>query len=158
MSVNMNQFKKTAFVGQIDLKSGGLDNSFTLRIDPDSLASDLVPGTALQVVDGGSNDPNGVPLCNVLTEDADPVFGAIIYTAKKGLFQPGDIVQVSHTGVIQYFEAAAALPRWSKVSLQHLIPGQVIATTAETRFGYTLDKAFGAGDIIRVLINIEPKP
>lgn len=148
----MNQFKKVAFPGQIDLKAGGLDTSFTLRIDPDSLDTDIEFGVGFKIVDGGANDPNGVPLCNVLSVNTEIPFGARIYDAKNGLAQPGDIIQCSFDGCIQFMEAAAALNRWVPVSLDVLNPGQVKAVGTDAQFGLTLDKAIATGDIIRVLV------
>ena len=84
MAINMNQFKKSVFAGQLDLQVGGLGPAFTLRIDPDSVAADIKAGVGLQIVDGGANDPNGVPLCDVLAADTEVPFGARIYDLKNG--------------------------------------------------------------------------
>ncbi len=55
MTVNMNQFGKSVFPGQLDLQVGGLGPSFTVRIDPDSVASDIGAGEGLKFVDGGAS-------------------------------------------------------------------------------------------------------
>lgn len=155
MTINMNQFAKTVFPGQLDLQVGGLGPAFTLRIDPDSSATDI-GAVGLKIVDGGANDPNGVPLCDVLSADTEIPFGVRVYDAKQGFVQPNDIVQVSFDGNVQYMEAAAALNRWAEVALDVLNPGQVQAKGTDALFGRLLDKSFAAGDIVRVLVGTGP--
>lgn len=154
--VNMNQFTKSVFAGQLDLNVGGLNTSFTMRIDPDSAGANIEAGEGLKLVDGGANDPNGVPLCDVLAADTEQSFGVRIYDAKSGVVQPGEIVQVSFDGCVQYMEAAAALARGSSVQLVLATPGQVAAKAAGALFGRLLDKSFAAGDIVRVLVSTGP--
>jgi len=151
MSLNANQFKKTVIPGQIDLKSGGLDSCFTVRIDPDSAATDIIAGEGLRLVDGGANDPGGVPLVDVLSADTDKAFGARVYDTKLGEVQPGDICQVSSDGVVQWFEASEALNRGVKVALKLANPGQIQALGSNAELGTLLDKA-AQGDYVRVLI------
>lgn len=151
--LNQNQFKKSVIPGQLDLKAGGLDTSFNVRIDPDSAASDIDFGVGLQLVDGGANDPNGVPLVDVLSANTDVPFGARVYEIKQGVVQPGDITQVSYRGGVQFMEAAAALARGAEVSLDVANPGQVKAKSTDAKFGVLLDKAFAQGDIVRVLVD-----
>lgn len=152
----MNQFGQTSFVGELDLQVGGLGPAFTLRIDPDSAAVDIQAGVGLKIVDGGANDPNGVPLCDILGADTEVPFGARIFSAKNGLVQPGEIVQVSYNGSVQRFEAAAALSRGALVALDVLNPGKVQAKGTDALFGVLLDKSFASGDIVRVLVGTGP--
>ena len=156
MTVNMNQFQKSIFNGQLDLQVGGLGPAFTFRIDPDSAASDIEAGTGLKIVDGGANDPNGVPLVDVLGADTEIPFGARVYDTKNGVVQPGEIVQVSFDGNVQFMEAQAALTRWAEVALDILNPGQVQAKGTDALFGRLLDKSFATGDIVRVLVGTGP--
>lgn len=158
MTVNMNQFKKTVFVGQMDLKAGGLDTSFTVRIDPDSASSDIIAGTGLKFVDGGANDPGGVPLVDVISGDTDKADGALIYNDKQGLSQPGDIVQMSYDGCVQYFEAQGALARAVSVALDQSAPGEIQALGVNAQLGILLDKALADGDRVRVLIKTVAAP
>jgi len=151
--LNQNQFKKSVIPGQLDLKAGGLDTSFTVRIDPGSAASDIEAGTGLQLVDGGADDPNGVPLVDVLSADTDVPFGARIYEIKKGVVQPGDITQVSFRGCVQFMTASAALARGVGVALDVTTPGAVQAVGTDAQFGILLDKSFAQGDIVRVLVD-----
>lgn len=156
MTINMNQFAKSVFPGQLDLNVGGLNPSFTLRIDPDSAGSDIESGVGFKIVDGGANDPNGVPLCDILSADTEIPFGARIYDAKSGVVQPGEIVQVSFNGCVQFMEASAALVRWAEVALDIANPGQVQAKGTDALFGRLLDKSFATGDIVRVLVGTGP--
>ncbi len=151
-TVNQNQFTQSIVVGQLDLTRAGLGNPFTLRIDPDSTATSFEPGIGFQIVDGGANDPGGVPLCDVLTANTQIPFGARIYDAKIGEPVKGDIIQVSSWWDVQYMEAAAALARWAEVSLDIANPGQVKAKSTDALFGRLLDKSTAAGDIVRVLV------
>lgn len=151
-SVNMNQFNKSALPGQIDLKSGGLDTTFTVKFNPES-AGTLVPGQGVKLVDLGATDYNGVPIVDVLAADTDVPFGARVYDHKKGEADPGDIVQVTYKGCVQFMEAAGALNRGGGVALAVATPGQVQAVGVNAQYGITLDKASAAGDIIRVLVD-----
>jgi len=156
---NMNQFSPSLFPGMLDLQVGGLGPAFTFRIDPDSavlVADGIQGGEGLKIVDGGANDPNGVPLCDVLAADTDIPFGARIYDLKNGIVQAGDIVQCSYNGNIQWMAASGALNRWAEVQLNVLVPGQVVAKAAGALFGRLLDKSFAAGDIVRVLVGTGP--
>jgi len=153
---NMNQFAQTSFVGQLDLQVGGLGPAFTVRIDPDSAASDIEAGEGLKLVDGGADDPNGPPLVDILGADTEQPFGARIYSTKNGLAQPGDIVQVSYDGNIQRMEASAALARGASVALDVANPGKIQAAGTDAPFGILLDKSFAAGDIVRVLVKTGP--
>ncbi len=156
MTVNMNQFGQQVIVSQLDLQVGGLGPAFTLRIDPDSAGSDITAGEGLKIVDGGANDPNGVPLCDILGADTEQAFGVRIYDAKQGLVQPGDIVQVSYDGNVQWMEAGAALVRGAEVQLVLASPGKVAAKAAGALFGTLLDKSSADGDLVRVLIATGP--
>lgn len=154
MSVlNSNQFKKSVIPGQIDLNSGGLNGNFTVRIDPDSSAADIEAGEGLQLVDGGANDPGGVPLVDVLSADTDLAFGARVYDLKNGVIQPGEICQVTYRGTVQWMNAKAALARGVAVALELATPGNVQALGSNAQYGITLDKAAAANDIIRILVD-----
>jgi len=151
---NMNQFKKKDIVGVLDQNAGGLNTSFSVRIDPDSSAADIIPGTGLVFVDGGANDPgSGLPIVDVVSDDTIILSGARIYDLEKGLAQPGDIVQMSFKGCIQKLEAVGALNRNVPVSLTNATPGIVKAVGTDAQFGVTFDKAVAAGDIIRIIVD-----
>lgn len=151
---NMNQFKKKDIVGVLDQNAGGLNTAFTVRIDPDSSATDIIAGTGLVFVDGGANDPlTGVPLVDVVTDDTDILSGARIYDLEKGLAQPGDIIQMSYKGCVHKLEAVGALARNVPVSMTAATPGIVKAVGTDAQFGITLDKATAAGDIIRIIVD-----
>jgi hypothetical protein len=152
-TINMNQFKKGPVVGQIDLKAGGLDTVFTVRLDPDSSkTAGIVAGEGLKLVDGGANDANGVPLVDILSGDTDTPFGARVFDHKSGTILPGEICQVTYKGVVQFMEAAGALNRGVAVALKKANPGQVQAVGSNAQYGITLDKA-SQGDVIRVLVD-----
>jgi hypothetical protein len=151
---NMNQFKKTAVVGQIDLKAGGLDSVFTVRFNPNSSkTSGIIAGEGVKLVDLGASDNNGVPIVDILSADTEVPFGARVFDHKKGTILPGEIFQVSYKGVVQWMEASAALNRGVGVALVQATPGTIQAVGSNAQYGITLDKAAAAGDVIRVLVD-----
>lgn len=152
-TLNMNQFKKSAVTGQLDLKAGGLDTTFTVRFNPSSAEESIVAGQGVQLVDLDTDDVNGLPVVDVLDADADVPFGAVVFSHKKGTFEPGDIIQVSYKGCVQFMNASAALNRGVGVALDVTTPGDVQAVGTNAQFGITLDKASAADDLIRVLVD-----
>lgn len=152
MALNQNQFTKQGVVGSMDLSMGGISHALTLRIDPGSTAEDVVPGTLVKLVDGGADDPNGVPLVDVLGGDDEEATGVILYTPKQGKFQPGDIVQVAVEGDVVRMNAGAALARAVPVAGVNATAGNIQALGSNAQLGITLDKATAGDQLIRVKI------
>lgn len=152
MSLNMNQFSQNKIVGQIDLQTNPNPAIYSERIDPDSAGADIVSGTGVKLVDGGANDPGGVPLIDERALDTDAIEGVIVQSTQQGKFQPEDIVEVAGKGAVVIMEASAAVLRGASVALVLATPGQVVTRTTETILGVSLDKATALGDLIRVRI------
>ncbi len=153
-TINMNQFKKAVILGQLDLNVGGLSRAMTVRLDPDSTATDLIPGTGLALKDGSTNDPGGVPLVDEIAGDGTRATGGIlVYSPKQGKYNAGDLFQAAQDGDIIYMNSAAALARGVEVGLDQSAPGTVQALAVDiAKIGVTLDKASGANVLIRVRI------
>ncbi len=150
--LNSNQFNLTAATGQLDLKAGGIDASFTVRVNSNSTET-ILAGTALKLVDMGVEDKGGIPIVDVVDDATDVAFGARIYSFKKGSVKAGDITEVSYKGCVQYFTASAPLTRGSEVSVDIATPGNVKALGTDARLGIIIDKASAAGDLVRVIID-----
>ncbi len=155
--LNANQFSKSVVPGQLDLSTGAGENAFTVRVNPSSSATDIVAGTPVKLVDGGASDSGGVPIVDVVDDATEVSFGAVIYSLKNGKFQPGDILQVSSRGSVQYFTATAPINRGELVSIDATNTGQVKEKGGDARFGMTFDKAKTANAVIRVLVDPEFK-
>ncbi len=156
--LNLNQFSKGSVIpGQLDLVTGAGENAFTFRINSESSATDIAAGTPVKLVDGGASDSGGVPVVDVVEDASEVSFGAIIYSIKNGKYQPGDIVQVSSRGSVQFFTATAPINRGEVVSIDATNTGQVKAKGGDARFGMTFDKAKAANAVIRVLVDPEFK-
>lgn len=153
MALNQNQFEKQVVIGQIDLSGAGISRALTFRIDPDSSDSDVIPGTGVALKDGGANDAGGVPYVDTLANDTTVAnAGIILYTAKQGKFQPGEIVQCAQVGDVVWMNSKAALARGAEVALEDAAPGNVQALGSNAKIGITLDKATAADQLIRVRI------
>lgn len=154
MAFNMNQFSQTPATGQLDLVVGNNPSVFTLRVDPDSVATaaELVPGAGVKLVDGGADDPLGVPLVDERTADGDAIFGVILYNTKSNSYAAGDTLEVGARGSVVVLNSGAAIARGDSVALVLATPGNVVTRTTETILGTALDKATAANQPVRVLL------
>jgi len=155
MSQNLNQFKQTAVVGDIDLQTNPNPALFPCLFKDASETADtvVIPGEPVKLVDLGASDIVGPPIVDEMADDNDGgALGVVVYTTKENTHSDGDIVQVAGEGTVIYLEASAAIARGAKVSAVLASPGQVVTTTTEDELGTALDKASASGDLIRVLI------
>ncbi len=151
--LNTNQFGQEPVVGTLDLTSGGGNYALSVQIDPKSTGKDIVAGTALKLVDGGVENTGGVPLVDVADAADKPAFGALVYSVRKGKFQPGDEVNVSVRGSIQRFSAGEIMNGGVVVAVDVANPSKVKAVGSDARFGILLDKARAVDDIVRVYVD-----
>lgn len=156
MSQNMNQFKQTKVVGDIDLSVNASPNRFTCTfVDAsDTDGTTLVPGEGVILKDLGSSDVAGIPpIVDERASDNDAIFGVKIYDTKKNASVSEDIVQIAGKGSVVYMNAGAAIARGARVALVLATPGNVVTATTESEVGTALDKAAASGTLIRVLID-----
>lgn len=152
---NINQFEQGNLPGTIDLSTNPNPSVIYCRIDPNGAAADFVAGQGVRLVDAGVNDGAGPPLVDALTVDTQVPFGVILFDPKQGTHARGDVVAVAVKRSVVNMQAAAALNRGSLVSLTVATAKEVAAVGANAQFGYLLDKASAAGDLVRVLITTE---
>ena len=156
---NMNQFKQTAVVGELDLQTNPNPATFTclFKDKSETAATTLVPGEGAMLVDLDTADVAGIlPIVDERGAVGDPIFGVKIFTTKKNDSEDGDIVQIAGEGAVIFMNSNAAFLRGAKLSLVLATPGNVatIAATGEV-VGIALDKATAADQIVRVLIKPE---
>lgn len=150
---NMNQFKQSNVVGELDLQTGNNAAVFTVLLSPSYAGTGVVPGEGLKLVDLAGSDVAGVPpIVGVRALDADAIFGVNVFNTKRNTTQKGEIVQVAGKGAVMWLNAGAAIARGASVDLVLATPGNVVTAAGATVLGVALDKATAADQMIRVLI------
>jgi hypothetical protein len=141
---NTNPFSMTAQKGSIAM--GPNQNKISVQLYGSSTAT-LVPGDWVKLQDTTAN--------TILVEKAavtDAVIGCVMANPKKQSFVAYDNFEIALNGSIIYLESAAAIARGA--DLEFVISGAKVQTNAgvNTICGTTLDKASGAGQLVRVLV------
>ena len=156
---NMNQFSQSPVVGELDLQSNPNPATFTCLFKDKSETADttLVPGEGAMLVDlAGSDIAGSPPIVDERGAVTDPIFGVKVFTTKKNAAEDGEIVQIAGKGAVMFLNSGAAILRGADVSLVVGTPGNVITNVVTGELlGQALDKASGADEVIRVLINPE---
>jgi len=145
-----NQFKQTNAVGVLDLTTNPNPSVMTVLYNPIGVASDIVPGTGVKLVDLGANDAIGLPIVDVRTSDADVIEGVVIFDTKKATKEISDRIAIAKKGAVLFLEASAGILRGAEVALVLASPGEVVTQTTEIVLGKALDKASAAGQLIRI--------
>lgn len=148
MAQNINQFAQTPVQGMMDLMLNPAVVS--AQIDTTS-AGGLVPGQAVKMVDSAG----GIPKVVECAADTDDVYGFIVYDIKSSVYAVGDKVEVaSMRDNCMYMTSSAAIAR--NASVEIVISGQKVATAATGKriIGRAFDKATGANQLIRVVIDL----
>lgn len=150
---NMNQFKQSVAVGELDLQTSPNGAGFTVLVSPSSTTEGMVPGEGVKLVDLAASDIKGInPIVDERALDADAIFGVKIFNTKKNSNVAGDIIQVAGKGAVIWMNAGAAIARGASVDLVLATPGNVVTAAGATVLGVALDKASAADQLIRVLI------
>lgn len=152
---NMNQFRQTAIVGELDLATNPNPNVFTCRFKDASSTdgTELSPGEPCKLIDLGSDDIVGPPIVDEMADINDGgSFGVCVYSTKDNNNTDGALVQVAGEGSVMWLEASAAIARGASVSAVLASPGEVVTATTGDILGIALDKAAGDGSMLRVLI------
>lgn len=157
MPQNMNQFKQSAVVGEVDLQTNANPALFTCKYKDASETANktIAPGIGLKLIDLGADDYglDTPPIVDVMADDNDGgVFGVKIFTPKKNANVDGDIVQVAGEGAVVFMNSGAAIERGAKVALVIATPGNVVTATTEDEVGVCLDKADAEDQLVRILI------
>ena len=153
-----NQIAQGPVVGELDYRTGS--GQTEAGIIDSSSAGNLLPGTPITVIDSGG----GVVKVKEAALNTDDVYGFICFDKKWSLFQVGDVVDIAHDrNVVMYMVAAAAIARNAKVEVVINLAAPTVQTQTATHtiVGRLKDKAFAAGDLVRVEIDlpgVTPQP
>ena len=146
--LNQNQFAQTPVLGQVDLAVS--PNTQSVRINPDSVSTNIVAGQAVKLITGAS----GITLVDVPTSITDgPIWGVIAYSPRKNTYAAGDVVTVACQGDVIYLQTSAAVSRGTKVATT--VAGPTVATNAVSTnqiTGIAIDQASASGQLIRVQV------
>ena len=156
---NMNQFNQTPVVGELDLQTNPNPATFTclFKDKSETAATTMVPGEGAMLVDLDASDIVGInPIVDERGAVTDPIFGVKIFNTKKNESVDGEIVQIAGKGAVMFLNSGGAILRGADVSLVLATPGNVITNVVTGELlGKALDKATGADEVIRVLIDPE---
>lgn len=154
-STYINQFDKSAIIGELDLKSNPQPYIFTVRYNPeDTVTNTIQPAEGVKLTDLGGNEVNatGLPLVTKRTATSDPVYGVKLFNIKKNASSPNDIFDVAGNGAVMFMRAGEAVTRGMAIGLDLSNPGQVISSgDGIATVGFSLDHG-AENDIIRVQI------
>lgn len=143
---NVNQFVQSQEKGSMDLARSV--RVLSCQVGP-AVSSPLLPGQAVKLIDSAG----GAPKVEAVTADTDVVFGFVVRNMKDASFKAGQAVEIA-TGRddVMFMESSAAVARGA--DLMVVVSGQRVApaTVGKRIVGYALDKAAGAGELIRVVI------
>ena len=152
---NLNQFKPTSLLGGLSFVNN--PNVKSVKIDPASTATKLQAGTPVKLVDKTSSEVL-VDACSAAT---DPVYGVIIFNAKKGTYSAGQTVEIACKGTVIFLESSAAIARGARVSsaVTPTAPTVVTNTTStNARVGQCLDKCAAANVLVRIEVDPDIVP
>jgi len=147
-SISQNSFAQSPTVGMIDMRFPY--NTMAVMVDV-SQATALYPGSAVKMVDSAG----GLPKVVGCAADSDDCLGFINFDIKTRQFVAGMPCEISMSGNVMYLYATNAIARGAQVQLELSSPGAVAAKVGASGadiVGWALDKAAGAGVLIRVVL------
>lgn len=146
---NMNQFSQTPLKGEI----AAIVNPSTIscQVDPNS-ANTLVAGDLVKLTQTAGN----TILVDKAAASASKALGFVIYSPKVDKWTAGMALEIALTGSVIYLESASSISRGR--SVEFVVSGSLVRATAGTNppVGTALDQVVGAGQLLRVLVAIEP--
>lgn len=147
-----NAFSQSPTQGQIDMRFPY--NTISVQIDS-SQSTALYAGSAVEMVDSAG----GVPKVIGVTDITNEVLGFLNFDVKSVEFNAGDMAEMSMAGNVIFLYSGGAVARGEQVTLGSLTfhpkANVVVSSTGETGsniVGWSLDKAAGAGELIRVFL------
>lgn len=147
---SQNQFSQNALAGQLDLKVGPT-NVISAQIDQSS-AGGLRVAQAVKIMAAS----RGLPKVVECAANDDDVFGFIIFQAKDQVRNQGDMVEIARKGSIIHLVAVGAVAAGEKVTLDLSYVGGVASANSGDRIvGRAIEKASGAGELVRVELSIQ---
>ena len=149
----MNQFAQAPILGAVDMIPS--PNVVSAQITSSSSATAIQVGSPVKLVSGTS----GSILVDVCSGPTDgPVFGVLVYNARKNLYVANDMVEVACSDTFVYLRASAAVARGAKVTTTAATtttdPLVTTVSVPSTQYvtGVAIDAAAAANDLIRVKI------
>lgn len=149
----MNLFTQAPILGLVSMIPS--PDVVSAQIISTTSATAIQVGSAVKLIDGTA----GSILVDVCTGPTDgPVFGVILYNARKNLYVANDIVDVGCAGTFVYLRASAAIARGAKVTTTaattttDAFVTTVSTPTTQYVTGIAIDKAAASLDLIRVKI------
>ena len=149
----MNQFTQAPILGLVSMIPS--PSVVSVQILSTTSATAIQVGSAVKLVDGVA----GSVLVDVCSGPTDgPVYGVILYDARKNVYAANDIVTIGLQDTYVYLRASAAVARGAKVTTTAATtttdPLVTTVSTPTTQYvtGIAIDKASAANDLIRVMI------
>ena len=152
-SLNQNQFGMSNIVGTLDLHFNNETISSVVDASASGSASGypLLAGQSVMVVDSLSAIPTIVPCQN----NTDEVFGFIIFDRMNVEFKEYSRCEIAQAGNVIHLVSTTAITRGEELTLDlSAVGGVASAVGSDTIVGYALDKASGAGVLIRVKLTV----
>jgi len=153
LTQSMNQFAQDPILGLVSMIPS--PNVVSAIINRASVATTIQVGDAVKLIDDVSGAIT-VDRCSGPTDG--PVFGVIVYNARKNLYSPGDLIEVAGPASYVYLKTSAAVARGAKVtttastSSEDARVATVSAPATQYVTGIAADKASGANALIRVIV------
>lgn len=155
LALNQNQFAQTPILGQVSQLPN--PNILVAQINPSTAATVITAGTAVKLITGAGVQIL-VDVCPAVTDG--PVFGFIQFNMRKNTYVGGDTVEIACVNSVILLKSSAAIARGANVSQTAPSAGNdpLVTTSVATNFvaGQALDRATGANQLIRVLVNPQP--
>lgn len=142
--LNQNQFLLAPQLGAV--YQGSAPNTKSVRLNPSSVATVIVPGQAVKLIDSTAKEI----VVDVISA-GDVPYGVIQYNPKKSTYVKGDVIEIGCVGNVVWMETSAAIVRGARVVIDPT--GPTIATATAESVGVALEKASATGALIPVEID-----
>ncbi len=146
MALDINQFTQSAQKGQMTF--GVNLNVLTARVYASTVATTLIPGCAVKLVDVAGNTP-------IIDKAAatDPIFGFIVFDPKKASAAvAGDVVEIAFDNSFMFMEAGAAIAQGAAVEIVAATNKVITSAGINKIVGIAMRKATADTNIIPVMI------
>lgn len=144
---NINQFRQTPVVGDLDLEFQG--SVVSARISADQVTA-IVPGQALKIQNSGGS---GVPNLLATAADTDIPWAVAMRNIKNATFPALAMLEVAREGSVMFMTAGAAIARGAPVEISSTTFKVITAAGINPVIGEAYDQASADGDVIRVWIH-----
>jgi hypothetical protein len=148
----LNSFKQAQAVkGLLDLRNGAQD-LFEVVVNNSSALTDKIESG--DVVIPLTSGVSSLPIVDEMTVNTVAPFGIVVYNNKKNTYEAGEVLEIARDGSVVWVEAGEAIARNAAVEFT-VLTKRVATVASGKRVGYALDVASAAGDLIRIVVNLE---